>query len=327
MRKVMIDIIGGSSFIGFHVIKRLIDQNINFNILDIEKPKNDNVSYKYADVRNYNSLLQSMENESIIINLAAVHRDDVSPISLYYETNVDGAENICKAAEDKSIENIIFTSSVAVYGESNQILSENAVPNPMNPYGESKFQAEQIFIAWQKKDPSRRTLTIVRPTVVFGPSNRGNFYNLVNQIFQKKFLMIGGGENKKSIAYVENLADFIVHALRFKSGIHIYNYVDKPDLSMSELVQLIYRSIGICSPRILSIPYSMGYLVATMFDISAAVLNRKLPISRVRVRKFCSNSIFSTNAINSGFKPRFSLTDAVEKTVKYEYDNFIKKNK
>ena len=323
MKSIVIDVIGGSGFIGTSLATRLRELNIDFNILDIEAPKFENSPFKFADVRSFGSLSDSLSRSSIIINLAAIHRDDVHPTSLYFETNVDGAEKICMAAEDKSIEHIIFTSSVAVYGQNLGIVSEDNLPSPSNHYGKSKLQAEDVFISWQMRDPSKRNITIIRPTVIFGPSNRGNFYNLIHQIFKNKFLMIGSGKNRKSMAYVENVVDFILYSIKFPPGIHVYNYADAPDLSMSELISLIYHSIGSRRQSLLRIPYSIGYSIGMIFDVFSTALGRKLPISRMRVRKFCSNSIFSTKSIEVGFKPRFSLVDAVHKTVKYEYEKFL----
>lgn len=323
MKSIVIDVIGGSGFIGTSLATRLRGLNIDFNILDIEAPMFENAPFKFADVRSFSSLSDSISRSSIIINLAAIHRDDVHPTSLYFETNVDGAEKICMAAEDKSIEHIIFTSSVAVYGQNLGIVSEDNLPSPSNHYGKSKLQAEEVFIRWQMRDPSKRKLTIIRPTVIFGPSNRGNFYNLIHQIFKNNFLMIGCGENKKSIAYVENLVDFILYSINFSPGIHVYNYVDEPDLSMNELIRLIYHSIGYHRKSLFRIPYSVGYSMGMIFDVFSSLVGRRLPISRVRVKKFCSDSSFSTKAIDIGFKPRFSLVEAVRKTVKYEYEKFL----
>ena len=83
------------------------------------------------------------------------------------------------------------------------------------------------------EDPKIRSLVIVRPTVVFGEGNRGNVYNLLRQIASRRFLMFGDGRNKKSMAYVENVAAFIEYSLSFKKGVHIYNYIDKPDFDMN----------------------------------------------------------------------------------------------
>lgn len=74
--------------------------------------------------------------------------------------------------------------------------------------------------------------------MVFGEQNRGNVYNLLRQIASGKFIMIGSGQNRKSMAYVENVAAFIEHALGFGPGVHIYNYIDKPDFDMNTLVAI-----------------------------------------------------------------------------------------
>ena len=69
--------------------------------------------------------------------------------------------------------------------------------------------AEKIIKKWYEADPSNTSITIIRPTVVFGERNRGNVYNLLKQISSGKFLMVGKGQNKKSMAYVGNLVALI----------------------------------------------------------------------------------------------------------------------
>ena len=134
---------------------------------------------------------------STIINLAAVHRDDVRPLSRYDDVNVQGAKNICEAARKHEINQIIFTSSVAVYGFAPTDTDESGEFNYFNDYGRTKFMAEQVYKAWQEEDPKSRTLVILRPTVIFGEGNRGNVYNLLRQIAARKFLMFGDGKNIK----------------------------------------------------------------------------------------------------------------------------------
>ncbi len=85
---------------------------------------------------------------------------------------------------------------------------------------------------------------IVRPTVVFGEQNRGNVYNLLRQIASGKFMMIGDGTNRKSMAYVENVAAFLEYSLGFENGVHIYNYIDKPDFDMNTLVSKVNKALG-----------------------------------------------------------------------------------
>ncbi len=319
-----IEIIGGSGFIGSYLCEKLDNLKYNYNNFDIINSKTSNLKYQNCDIRNLNQLNLKLSENSLLINLSAVHRDDVNPHELYYETNVLGTKNIIKIATTKNIKHIIFTSSVAIYGHSEEVVSENNNPNPMYHYGKSKLQAENLLIDWQNSDPNNNILTIIRPTVVFGKFNRGNFHNLIYQIFTNRFLMIGPGKNIKSIAYVENLVDFIIYTLRFKPGIHIYNYVDEPNITMKQLIDLIYNAINFkFNRKIIGIPYLIGYLIGIIFDVFSLITGRKYPISRIRIKKFCSNSIFSSRISTTGFKPMHNLESAIQNTVKFEYEEYI----
>ena len=180
--------------------------------------------------------LDQLAKVSTIINLAAVHRDDVRPLSRYDDVNVQGAKNVCEAARKHGINKIIFTSSVAIYGFAPADTDESGEANYFNDYGRTKYLAEQVYKAWQAEDPESRTLVIVRPTVIFGEGNRGNVYNLLRQIASRRFVMFGDGTNRKSMAYVENVVAFIEYSLSFEPGLHIYNYIDKPDFDMNTLI-------------------------------------------------------------------------------------------
>jgi nucleoside-diphosphate-sugar epimerase len=261
-----INLIGGSGFIGTRLSKRFVESNYSFRIID----KKQSISYPdlsiISDVRNFNELFSTIDG-NIIINLAAEHRDDVKPKSLYDQVNVDGARIICDVAESKKINKIIFTSSVAVYGFAPIGTDESGSVNFFNDYGRTKYEAEQVYKNWQAKDPKNRSLVIVRPTVVFGEQNRGNVYNLFKQIASGKFLMVGKGLNVKSMAYVENVASFLEFTLNFGPGIHLYNYVDKPDFDMNTLVGKINKTLGREYNKNFKIPFFICYLIGVFFYI------------------------------------------------------------
>src|SRR5690606_41923624 len=234
----MISIIGGSGFIGSRLSKRFKSRDYGFQIIDKRIGTTFPDETIIADVRDFQKLAEAVKGE-IIINLAAEHRDDVSPKSLYDEVNIEGAKRICEVAEEKNINKIIFTSSVAVYGFAPVGTDESGAINYFNDYGRTKYEAEQVYKAWQEKEPNNRSLVIVRPTVVFGEQNRGNVYNLLKFIASGKFVMVGNGRNVKSMAYVENIAAFLEYSLGFGPGVHLYNYVDKPDFDMNSLVKKV----------------------------------------------------------------------------------------
>lgn len=315
----MIKVIGGSGFIGTRLSKRLQKHNKEFAIVDKAMSKSFPDICKIADVRDTDSLKATLEGDDIIINLAAEHRDDVTPKSLYDDVNVQGARNVCEVAEEKGISTIIFTSSVAVYGFAPIGTDESGEFNPFNDYGRTKLEAEFVYKAWQEKDPDNRKLVIVRPTVVFGEQNRGNVYNLLRQIASGKFMMIGNGENRKSMAYVENITAFLEYSLSFENGVHIYNYIDKPDFDMNTLVKNVNKALGKDEKVGFRIPFSVGFTIGKVFDLAAAITGKKFTISSIRVKKFCSDSMFDTSIEKSGFVRPVKLEDGLASTIKYEF--------
>ena len=313
--------IGGSGFIGTRLCKRLRDSDQGFAILDKRRSSLFKEVCIQVDVRDKDKLLscEISDSHDVLVNLAAEHRDDVHPLSLYDEVNVGGAIAICEFADSKRIRNLVFTSSVAVYGFADRATGEDGEIKPFNDYGRTKYEAELVYREWQAKDPQNRSLTIIRPTVVFGEQNRGNVYNLFRQIATGRFVMIGSGQNCKSMAYVENVAAFIQHSFDNPPGVHTYNYLDKPDFDMNSLVCRVKYALGKKAEVGFRLPYLIGMLVGYTFDLGAKIVGRPLPISSIRVKKFCKESTYSTTATDTGFEPPVGLRDAIDRTIKYEF--------
>lgn len=311
--------IGASGFVGTRLIEAA---KADFSIKNLDK----NQSHFYADiteigdVRNQKDLDTALSGYDTVVLLAAEHRDDVSPVSLYYDVNVQGTRNVLAAMEKNGVKNIIFTSSVAVYGLNKANPDENHPHDPFNHYGKSKWQAEEVLREWFNKAPEERSLTIVRPTVIFGERNRGNVYNLLKQIAGGKFAMVGPGKNYKSMAYVGNIVEFIKYKLHnVVKGYEVYNYVDKPDLNMNELVAVVEQSLEKKIPSV-HLPYPLGMLGGYCFDILSKVTGKKYPISSVRVKKFCATTQFDASKVHSsGFVAPYTLSQGLDRTLKYEF--------
>lgn len=315
-----VSIIGGSGFIGTRLMRRLKKNNlVDSKIVDKAPSKAFPNLVTLSDVRSVEQLRESILDGSLIVNLAAEHRDDVRPLSLYDEVNVCGAENICIVAREKCVKTIIFTSSVAVYGFAPIGTDESGKIAPFNDYGRTKYEAELVFNAWQAEAPEERTLVIIRPTVVFGEQNRGNVYNLLRQIASGKFVMVGHGENRKSMAYVENVAAFIEYSMSFKPGVHIYNYIDKPDFTMNSLVANVNIILGRSEKIGFRLPFAVGYLIGKVFDLVAAMTGKRFAVSSIRVKKFCANSVYNTAIDKTGFVRPVPLEQAIAQTVRHEF--------
>lgn len=315
-----IDVCGGSGFIGTRLCGRLLSTG-KYDVRIVDKRRSEQFPSIciLGDVRNKDDFTAHIREGSILVNLAAEHRDDVRPASLYYDVNVGGAINVCAAARAKNVNTIVFTSSVAVYGFAPVGTDESGEILPFNDYGRTKFEAEQVYRDWHAEDASRRTLVIIRPTVVFGERNRGNVYNLLRLIASGNFAMIGNGENRKSMAYVDNVSAFIEYCISFGPGVHLYNFSDKPDLTMNALVCSVRKTLGKPATVRFRLPYAVGLIVGKCFDVLSFLSGRRFSISAIRVKKFCANSVYCTNIARTGFRAPVALENAVAQTVRYEF--------
>ena len=312
-----ITIIGGSGFVGTNLCRQLHLKQQDFEIIDLKMSNQFSDKCKIADVRDVSSLRETITGD-LVVNLAAVHRDDVRDKLEYHRTNVVGAENVALVCEEKGIKKIVFTSTVAVYGFAQPGTNEHGAINPFNEYGQTKFEAEEKLRKWQAD--GENSLIIVRPTVIFGEGNRGNVFNLLNQIASGKFLMVGKGQNKKSMAYIGNIVAFLEACIATEQKYGVYNYVDTPDLTMNELVSQVRAQlkgqIGV-GPRL---PYWLGMILGYAADLVAYVSGKNLPVSSIRVKKFASSTQFQSAAVNlDDFQAPFSLSQGVERTLLSEF--------
>jgi len=315
-----ISLVGGSGFVGTRLIE-LLKQNSRYQLINIDK----NISSIYpeittiADVRDKEKLRILLQDQDVIVLLAAEHRDDVYPTSLYYDVNVEGARNVLDAMDACGVKKLIFTSSVAIYGLNKNNPNEEHPADPFNHYGKSKWYAEEIFREWYNNNSEGKTLTIIRPTVIFGERNRGNVYNLLKQISSGRFLKVGSCNNKKSMAYVGNVVSLLSYFIENAQGYNLYNYIDKPDLTMNELIDVVGKSLGRKIPSV-KIPYFFGMLGGYCFDLLAKITGKKLSVSSVRVKKFCATTQFDAEKVfASGFKSACTLSEGLEQTIKFEF--------
>ena len=145
----------------------------------------------------------------------------------------------------------------------------------------------------------------------------------MKQISSGNFLMIGKGKNKKSLAYVGNVVAFIKNKLeKAELGYHVYNYADKPDYSMNELIAVIEKKMKLNIPKF-KIPYFIGLLGGFCFDIISIILRKKFPISFVRVKKFCATTQFDSKKAHSSFNAPYSIKEGLDNTLENEFINPI----
>jgi nucleoside-diphosphate-sugar epimerase len=346
-----ITIIGGSGFVGTRLTKRLLAAGHTVKIADKRRSVTYPELWVRCDIRNagsetkefpesltdkasapgkaeeaakampMQSLLDVLKGSDVVINLAAEHRDDVTPKSLYDDVNVLGSENVCNACTELGIKKIIFTSSVAVYGFAPIGTDETGEINYFNDYGRTKYLAEGKYREWLQKDANNAAV-IIRSTVIFGEQNRGNVYNLLNQIASGRFPMVGKGTNRKSMNYVENVVAFIEYELSHDTvgGEYLYNYCDEPAYDMNNLVLDVYKFLGKPKSKLFHFPYWLAYCGGLCFDLLAFITRKKFAISSIRVKKFCQNTYFvASNIKKTGFVAPVKLEEGLKSTIEYEF--------
>jgi nucleoside-diphosphate-sugar epimerase len=318
---VKVLVIGGSGFIGARLISTLRERGHTIVNLDVVPlvPEREGVTTMVGDVTVDADVAAAADGCDAIVLLAAEHRDDVRPVSRYEAVNVGGARTVAAVAERLGIDRLVFTSTVAVYGLSEGIADEDATPRPFNPYGETKLKAEGVLRAWADADLAR-SLVIVRPSVVFGEGNRGNVYTLVRQIAAGRFLMVGRGDNRKSMAYVGNIVSFLADALGFERGTTLVNFADKPDLSTREIVAIIRGELGKRPEPGPGIPVWVALVAGAVFDGIARISGRTFPISAIRIKKFAAETRVGTARLeNRGHRSPVPIDDAVRRMVAAEF--------
>ncbi len=321
-------IFGGTGFIGTHLAKLLAEEYPQAAIwnLDMVKPgeplpavkdyrpalcegEKHPEEYVYCDVRKpIENLPFIPTSDDIIFNLAAVHRTPGHPDHEYFETNIRGAENVCAFAERHGIRKIVFTSSIAPYGAAEELKEETTLPTPNTPYGISKLVAEKIHQIWQAKDAMNRQLTIVRPGVVFGKGENGNFTRLYRSIRKHTFAYPGRKDTVKACIYVKELVRFMLYRLEHHGqGIELYNCCYEPAYTIDHIVQVMKKVTGLTR----SVPYIPNVLIMPAAYM-AQCLGSPMGICPARVRKLqISTNICGKKLADSGYSFRYTFEEAI----------------
>lgn len=320
-------IFGGVGFIGAHFADRL-SKSREFSkiyLFDIEPAdakasayrrgliaENSMIEEVLGDVRNSITWMP-VEAVGLIANFAAVHREPGHVDAEYFETNLRGAENICEWATRVSCERMIFTSSISPYGVSETVKNEGTLPVPVTAYGASKLAAEKIHQIWQAKEKSSRFLTIVRPGVVFGPSEGGNVTRLVKAVRHGYFVYTGNKSTRKAGIYVKELVEaiFWTCSLQRQPGVVLFNGAMNPGPSVEEYVASASEVLG-TKNRVFSIPYGVLIAIAHFIETVLKPFGVKHPFSPVRIRKLVrSNNVQPLFLSENGYVFKYSLTTAM----------------
>ena len=303
-------VFGGAGFIGCHFLRRLAASGPYARLysVDIVEPRftDPGISYVNFDVRKPIPVQLCGEGPFDIFNFAAVHTTPGHEDWEYYWTNVHGATNICKFASDVGADYLLFTSTMMVYGPTEAPKDENSLLEPVNAYGRSKILAEGIHRLWQSERPDTRRLTIVRPGVVFGLAERGNFTRLSRALKSRRFVYPGRTDTVKACGYVDDLVSSMIQMQDRNEGVFLYNFCH-PDRYTSADICAAFSTVAGYSARRFVAPFWLLTLIAFGFEV-LSILGFKTDINRARVRKlYQSTNMVPTRLQEVGFSHRYNL--------------------
>lgn len=279
-------ITGIHGFVGSNLVKALADGNTIYG-LDIVAPEKEGVTKTYS----WDDLDKGLVPEvDAIIHLAGKAHDtkNKSKAQVYFDINTGLTERIYDYYVKSDAKKFIFFSSVKAAADfvPGDVLTEDVVPAPVGPYGESKIKAEEYI----KAHPTDKRVYILRPCMIHGPGNKGNL-NLLYSVVKKGIPWpLGAFENRRTFTSIDNLSFIIGGLLEKEVESGIYHIADDEALSTNELIEVMCGAMGRKS-RIWRINRGLMEGCAKIGDML------HLPLNTDRLNKLTENYVASNNKI------------------------------
>ncbi len=254
--------------------------------------------------------MQALKMKDVVIHCAArahIMNDSVAdPLTEFRRVNVEGTLNLASQAAQAGVKRFIFISSIKVNGE--QIATGHPFkPDdkfiPVDPYGRSKYEAEQGLLALAKK--TNMEVVIIRPPLVYGPGVKANFASMIKWVYKGVPLPFGAIHNQRSLVALDNLVSFIIHCIDHpKATNEIFLISDGEDVSTTELIQKLAKAFG-KKPFLIPVPVGL-------MSFAASLLGKRAVADRL----FGSLQVDSSKARELlGWKPVITMDEELQKTV------------
>jgi len=253
MKRVLIT--GGAGFIGSHLVETLIESGCSVKAFVHYNSKNswgwlEESKYKYdtevvlGDIRDYDSVYNSMKNCETVFHLAAligIPYSYISPLA-YIKTNIEGAYNVLQSARDLSLENVLITSTSETYGSAQYVPIDESHPLVgQSPYSATKIGADHLALSFYRS--FEMPIKIVRPFNTYGPrqSARAIIPTVISQILTgKKKIKLGNLAPTRDFTFVKDTAKGFIEIARSKKLIgEVTNIGMNDEISIGNLVTLI----------------------------------------------------------------------------------------
>lgn len=318
-------ITGVHGFVGSNLVVALKGHHSLYG-LDIVAPEKEGVvkTFAWKDIETTSFPMQFLPKFDAIIHLAGKAHDtkNQSASQVYFDINTGLTQKIFDFFLESSAKKFIFFSSVKAAADSvvGDMLTEDVIPTPVGPYGESKIAAEEYILSKLRSEHGElkvamqrdKQVYILRPCMIHGPGNKGNLNLLYNVVKKGIPWPLGDFENKRSFTSIDNLC-YVVEGLLTKdvaSG--IYHMGDDEALSTNELIALMCEAMG-KEPHIWKMNRKMMEGCAGLGTLL------HLPLNTERLRKLTENYVVSNEKIKSALgidRMPVRAADGIRKTIK-----------
>ncbi len=318
-------ITGIHGFVGSNLVVALKNHYVLYG-LDIVTPEKEGVAKTFAwkDIETTSFPMQRLPRFDAIIHLAGKAHDtkNQSASQIYFDINMGLTQKIFDFFLESSAKKFIFFSSVKAAADSvvGDMLTEDVIPTPVGPYGESKIAAEEYILSKLRSEHGElkvamqrdKRVYILRPCMIHGPGNKGNLNLLYNVVKKGIPWPLGDFENKRSFTSIDNLC-YVVEGLLTKdvaSG--IYHMGDDEALSTNELIALMCEAMG-KEPHIWKMNRKMMEGCAGLGTLL------HLPLNTERLRKLTENYVVSNEKIKSALgidRMPVRAEDGIMKTIR-----------
>lgn len=282
-------ITGVHGFVGSNLVPYLAPSNEIYG-LDIVAPEKEGVvkTFSWEDLD-----AGQVPEMDAIIHLAGKAHDtkNQAAAEVYFKVNTELTKKIFDwfLAQPSCRKFVFFSTAKAAADRVDGVLTEDVVPTPVGPYGESKIKAEEYI---QAHLPFDKQIYILRPCMIHGPGNKGNLNLLYNVVSRGIPWPLGAFENRRTFTSVENIC-FAVNGLLTKDvPTGIYNMGDDEALSTNELIEEICASLG-KKAHIWRLPKGM------MTSIARVGGWLHLPLNPERLQKLTENYVSSNAKIKA----------------------------
>lgn len=303
---------GATGFVGCALQQRiLVDQQYDLTIAVrrvVDVPSAARV-VPVADLTAETDWTDALDGVVVVIHSAArvhvMNDASVDPLAEFRKVNVDGTLRLARQAVEAGVKRFVFVSSIKVNGEGTELgvpYTADAQPNPVDPYGVSKYEAEQALLALAQE--TGLEVVIVRPVLVYGPGVKANFRSMMKWVSRGVPLPLGAIHNKRSLVALDNLVDLILTCVEHPAAVNqVFLASDGKDLSTTEMLQELGVSLN--KPARL-LPLTMTWLNLIFTLLGKRSFSQRLCGSlQVDIKK---------NRELLGWRPPVSVEDAMDKT-------------